>query len=120
MCGFGIGVPKSTALGVMTPAPGSSGIVGPGVSRLVLSGSPGFAPPPNNWRRVEDNMEFACSQVIDAERLLHETLALVGRNILRLIRVSLKQERKVCLCASGFIRAFSLPLVFVSIVLVPG
>jgi hypothetical protein len=24
-----------------------------------------------DWRRVEDNMEFMCSQVIDVQRLLH-------------------------------------------------
>jgi hypothetical protein len=46
---------------------------------------------------------FVCSQIADAERLLHERLASVGRDILHLIWVSLKKERKVCLCASGFL-----------------
>jgi hypothetical protein len=32
------------------------------------------------------------------ERLLHETLASIGRNILRSIRVSLKKERNLPVC----------------------
>jgi hypothetical protein len=50
---------------------------------------------------------------------LHETLASIGRNILRLIRVSLKNERKVWLCASSFLRALSLPPVFAFVAPVP-
>jgi hypothetical protein len=69
---------------------------------------------------VEDNMEFACSQVAIVERLLHETLASVGRNILRPIRVSLKKEMNVCLCDSGFLRVLSPSPIFVSVALVPG
>jgi hypothetical protein len=61
---------------------------------------------------VEDNATFVCSQVTDAERLLHATLVSIGWDILRLIRVSLKKEGKVCLCASGFLRAPLLPPVF--------
>jgi hypothetical protein len=57
---------------------------------------------------------FTCSLVTDVERLLHETLALVSQNILRPIWVSLKKERKVCLCASGFLQVPIFPLVYVS------
>jgi hypothetical protein len=56
----------------------------------------------------------------DATQLLHKTLTLVGWNTLHPIRVSLKKERKVFLCASGFLRAFSLPPNFVSVALVLG
>jgi hypothetical protein len=67
------------------------------------------------------NAAFTCSQVADVERLLHKTMALVGQNILCSIRVSLqKKERKVCLCASSFLRVPLLPLVFVSAAPVPG
>jgi hypothetical protein len=47
------------------------------------------------------------------EVLLHKMLASVSRNILCLIRVRLKKERKVCVCASGFLRVLSLPPVFI-------
>jgi hypothetical protein len=59
MCGAGIGVPGSAA-----PAPGSSSAAGPGVSGLLLLGSPSFPPPPIDWRRVGDEAKFPCSQVI--------------------------------------------------------
>jgi hypothetical protein len=36
--------------GDVTPAPGSSGAVGPRVSRLLLLGFPGFSPSPIDWR----------------------------------------------------------------------
>jgi hypothetical protein len=62
--------------------PGSLGAVGPGVSDLLLPGSPGFLPPPIDWRQVEDSVAFIYSQVTDAERLLHETLASIGWDIL--------------------------------------
>jgi hypothetical protein len=52
------------------------------------------------------------------ERLLHETLALVGQNILQPIRVSLKKERNVCVCASDFLRVLSSPPIFASTTLV--
>jgi hypothetical protein len=55
------------------------------------------------------DIESACSHVAVMERLLHETLASVGQNILRPIRVSLQKERKSCLCASGFLHTFSSP-----------
>jgi hypothetical protein len=55
-----------------------------------------------------------CSLVTDAARMLQETLASVGWEILHLIRVSLKKEGKVCLCAIGFLRIPLLPPFFVS------
>jgi hypothetical protein len=55
-----------------------------------------------------DSVEFMCLQAVVIERLLHETLASVGQDILRLIWVNLKKERKVSLCASGFFRVPSL------------
>jgi hypothetical protein len=55
--------------------PGSSGAMGPRVSKLYLPGSPIFMSPPINWRRVGDEAGSACSWVIAAERLLHDMLA---------------------------------------------
>jgi hypothetical protein len=99
----------------VAPALRPLGVVDLGVSELLLLGSRGFLHLPIDWIQVEDNAAFVCSQVTDVERLLHETLALVGRNILRSIQVSLKKERKVCLCTSGFLRVHLLPPVLVSI-----
>jgi hypothetical protein len=56
---------------------------------------------------------LACSQVTNAERLMHETLAFVSRKMLRSIRVSLKKEGKVCLCVSGFLQVPLLAPIFV-------
>jgi hypothetical protein len=98
MRGSSFSVPKSAAPDDAAPTPGSPGAMCLGVSRLILLGSPGFLSPPINWRWVEDNAEFACSHVTATERLLHETLALVGRNILRPIQVSLKKRVKL-VCA---------------------
>jgi hypothetical protein len=41
--------------------------------------------------------------------LLHEMLVSVGRNLLHPIRVSLKKERNVCLCAYGLLRVQASP-----------
>jgi hypothetical protein len=120
MCGINNGAPGSTALGNTTSAPGSSGAADPGVSGLLPPGSPNFPSLPINWRQVEDNAAFTCLYLTDAERMLHETLASVGWNILRPIWVSLKKERKVCLCASGFLRVPLFPPIFVSAAPVPG
>jgi hypothetical protein len=46
-------------------------------------------------------VEYRCSQVVVMERLLRETLAFVGWNILHLIQVSLKKVGKVYLSTSG-------------------
>jgi hypothetical protein len=103
MCGVDIGAPKSVVSGDAILAPRSSSAAGLEVCGLLLPGSPGFLPSPIDWRQVEDNAAFACSWVTDAKRLLHETFALIAWDILRLIRVSLKKERKVFLYASGFL-----------------
>jgi hypothetical protein len=96
MHGTDISAPESSALGDATPTPVSLGATGPGVPGLLLLGSPG-------------------SQVTNVERLLHETLASVDRNILRLIRVSLKKEERVCLCTSSFLQVPLLSHVFLSV-----
>jgi hypothetical protein len=44
---------------------------------------------------VENEAESACSQVATMERLLHEALALVHHDILRLVQVSLRKEVKI-------------------------
>jgi hypothetical protein len=67
MSGAGIGVLGSAISGDTAPAPGSSCAAGPGVSRLYLSGSPGFLPPPINWRRAGDEAEIVCSWVATTE-----------------------------------------------------
>jgi hypothetical protein len=90
----GINVPGSAASGDAAPAPGSLGTVGLRVSRLHMTGSPDFPPPPIDWTWVGDEDESACSQVTATERLLYETLALVVQNILRLIHIGLKKEKK--------------------------
>jgi hypothetical protein len=62
MPGIGIAVPGSTAPGDTTPSPGSSGTShGPGVSGLLMSGSPNFLTLSIDWRWLEDNAEFAYS-----------------------------------------------------------
>jgi hypothetical protein len=48
VCGVGVGVPESAALGDATPTAESSSTVSPGVSGLYLPGSPGTMPPPIN------------------------------------------------------------------------
>jgi hypothetical protein len=92
--GANIDVLGSAATHNVAPAPGSSGIVSPRESGLPLPGSPGFLPPHIDWRRVRDEVESACSQVATMERLVHETLASVGWNILRPIRVSFEKNRE--------------------------
>ncbi len=43
---------------------------------------------------MEGDTKIACSQVTDAEMLLHDTLALAGRNILHPLWVSLKERKR--------------------------
>jgi hypothetical protein len=59
---------------------------------------------------VEDKAEFVCSEVAALERLLHETLASVHRNILRPFQVSLKREIKSCLHSHGLLHALISPM----------
>jgi hypothetical protein len=110
MRGASFGVPESAAPGGAAPAPGSLGVVCLRISRLLLLGSPGFPPSPIDWRQVEDNAEFTCSQVTAAERLLQETLFSVGQNKLRPIRVSLKMRGKLACAPLTFFIKPSHPL----------
>jgi hypothetical protein len=106
-----INVHLCAALGNAARALESSSATGLGVSGLLIPGSPDFPPPLIHWMWVGDEVESACSYVAITVSLLDETLASVGWNILRLIRVSLKERRKSCLPASGFPHALSSPLV---------
>jgi hypothetical protein len=103
MHGANIGVSGNAAPGDVALDPGPLGTMSPGVSRLLLSGSPGFLRPSIDWRRVEDNSKLVRLQDATVERLLHEMLASVSRKILCRIRVSLKKERKTCMFASSFV-----------------
>jgi hypothetical protein len=74
---------------------------------VVLAGFSRLFVPPIILRWVEDEVESACSQVPTAERLLHETLASVHRNILCLVWVSLRREIGSCPYSNGFLHASS-------------
>jgi hypothetical protein len=65
-------------------------------------------------------MDFVCSRVTLMERLLHEALISVDRNMLRLIRVNLKKGRKFFLGAFGFLQNLSSPHAFISTAPIPG
>jgi hypothetical protein len=43
---------------------------------------------------VEGDEELTCSRVTDTEKLLHDTLVSANRDILHLLRVSLKERKK--------------------------
>jgi hypothetical protein len=120
MPGSRVGVPGCTAPGDPSPAPGSLGAVGPGVSDLLLLGSLGLPPSCIEWRRVEGDAELGYSPVADVEKLLHDTLASISQNILRPLWVSLKKVKKVCLCTPGSLRVPSLPPIFASATFVTG
>jgi hypothetical protein len=64
----------SAASGDVSPAHGSSSVVGPGIHGLYLLGSPSSLHPPINWWWVGDKAESTCPQVTAMERLLHERL----------------------------------------------
>jgi hypothetical protein len=113
--GTGLGTPRRIDPSDAIPALGSSGIGGLGITRLLLLGTPDSSSPSIEWRQVEDNVEYACSQVTVVKRLLREALASVGQNILHLIQVSLKKkEGDVCVSGSGTLRVLSFPPAFVS------
>jgi hypothetical protein len=50
-------------------------------------------------RCVEGDEELTCSQVISMDKLLHDTLALVGWDVLHPPWVSLKERKKRLACA---------------------
>jgi hypothetical protein len=120
--GASLGMPERTNLGDAIPAPGPSGAGDPRLTGLILSGppSPRSSSASINQRQVEDNVEYACSQITITKRLLREMLASVSQNILHLIRVSLRKEGYFYLGASGFLRDFSFPTTFASTALVLG
>jgi hypothetical protein len=93
-------------------APGSSSAMGPELSRPYLPGSPSSSSTLINWRRVEDEAEFKCSHVATAEWLLHEALTLVHHNILHLVRISLRKEKKFCPYSNDFLHAYLSSLCF--------
>jgi hypothetical protein len=74
-------------------ATGSLDAMGMGVVHLGLLGYPGAPPTPASWRRVEDVVELACSQVATAHQLLFRAIAVVARDILHLVWFS-PEERK--------------------------
>jgi hypothetical protein len=82
---------RHTTLGDTVLALGSSGAMGPGVVGLLMLGYPDSPFPRHRLWQVENSAEQACSQVEATKRMLHETLATVGRDILHIIRVSLKK-----------------------------
>jgi hypothetical protein len=61
MRGAGLGMLRHTALSNTIPTPGSSGVAGLGIARLLLPGPLGSLSPPIAWGQVEDNAEYACS-----------------------------------------------------------
>jgi hypothetical protein len=97
-----INVPWSAAPGDAATTPGSLGTAGSRVFGLHLWGSPGFPPPPIDWRRVGDEAESACSQVTIMERFLYEMLASIDRNILCPIRDGLKRVKIVSVPPASF------------------
>jgi hypothetical protein len=109
-----MGVPMSIAPGDESPFLGFSDAVGPGGIWSAPVSSPSLPPPPIDWRQVEGDTKLMCLLVADMERLLHDILASVSWNILRPLWVSLKKERKACLCAPDSLRVLSFPPIFVS------
>jgi hypothetical protein len=64
---------------------------------------------------VEGDAELTCLHVTDAERMLRDTLALAGRNILHPLWVSLKERKRKLACAS--LAPFEFPHFFPSLIL---
>jgi hypothetical protein len=74
---------------------GSSNIVDLGGNELGLPGHPRASLLPASWRQVEGGVELMCSHVVVVGQLLKETLATIGRDVLQLVWVSPKMERKI-------------------------
>jgi hypothetical protein len=117
---IGASISRSAVLGDAAPAPGSSSTVSLEISGPHLPGAPGSSSPSIDWRRMEDEAEFSCSQVTITEKLLHETLALVHQKILCPVQVSLKRETKFPLHSNDFLHAFSFFLCFVPATFISG
>jgi hypothetical protein len=86
-------VAGSAALGDVVPALGPLGVMSLELLGPSQPSSLGSASSPISWRRVQNEAELACSQVTTVERILHDTLASVHRNILRSTQVSLRKRK---------------------------
>jgi hypothetical protein len=87
----------------VTSVPGPFDIVDLGAGELGLPGNPRAPPLPASWRQVAGGAELTCSWVTTMGRLLKEVLAMVGRDVLQLARVSPEMERR------GFLPGFPRP-----------
>jgi hypothetical protein len=74
-------------------AHGSFDVLDLGNRELGLLGFPQAPLLPADWDQVMVGMKLACLQVVTICRLLHETLTMVGRDVLQLARVSLKMGK---------------------------
>jgi hypothetical protein len=73
--------------------PESSDVVDLVIGVLGLSGYPRAPLHPTNWRQVARGAELTCLWVAIMCRLLKETLAVVGQDVLQPARVSPRTER---------------------------
>jgi hypothetical protein len=74
--------------------PESSDVVDLVIGVLGLSGYPRAPLQPTNWRQVARGAELTCLWVAIMCRLLKETLAVVGQDVLQPARVSPRTERR--------------------------
>jgi hypothetical protein len=96
-----------------TTARKSLGATSPGSPDPFLLGSSECVSPSINWRWVEGEAQLVCLQAATVERLLHDTLASIYRNILHPVQVSLRWE--LCFCDNGIFSVY----LFFSHVLLP-
>jgi hypothetical protein len=73
-----------------------------GNAELGLLGFPRAPLLPTSWEQVAGAVKLACSQVETLRWLLQEMLAMVGQDVLKLARVSLKMGRKKASLADFF------------------
>jgi hypothetical protein len=60
---------------------------------LELSGYPATPSSPASWRWVEGSIELACCWIAAVGQQLREAMAVVGRDVLHLVWVSLKERK---------------------------
>jgi hypothetical protein len=87
-----------------TTARKSLGATSPGSPDPFLLGSSECVSPSINWRWVEGEAQLVCLQAATVERLLHDTLASIYRNILHPVQVSLRWE--LCFCDNGIFSVY--------------
>jgi hypothetical protein len=97
--GPGCSLTQEAALDDAMSIPGSSYIVDLGAGVLGLSGYPRAPLQPTSWRQVAGGAKSTCSWVATVRRLLKETLAMVGRDVLQPARVNSRMEEEVSLLA---------------------